>query len=57
MNIEQLKLKRLLSDLDTYEGHNTSFITLILPPGASLIAERKRLDDEFNTSSEIKSHL
>ena len=57
MNIEQLKLKRLITELDTYQGFNTSLITLSLPPSTSLILEKKKLDLELNTCSEIKSRL
>ena len=55
--MDQLKLKRLIAELDTYQGFNTSLITLSIPPGTSLVLEKKKLDLELNTCTEIKSRL
>lgn len=57
MNVEQLKLKHLLDDLDTYSGNGTSMITVSIPADGSIVATKKKLESEFHTSSEIKSRV
>lgn len=53
--IEKLKMKRLLENLEEAEGQGTSMVTLLIPPGVGrLAASRKKVTDEYGTSSQIK---
>ena len=57
MEIERIKWKRLIDNLNTHQGHNTSLITLSLPSDSSLIIEKKKIESELSTCTSIKSRL
>jgi peptide subunit release factor 1 (eRF1) len=56
-DMERIKLKRILDDLDCVEGNATSMITLAIPRGGSLALMKKKLEGEFSTSTSIKSRV
>ena len=57
MDIEQLKIKRLVKSLDAMKGDGTSMITLIIPPKSQLSLFRDMLTTEYGTASNIKSRV
>jgi peptide subunit release factor 1 (eRF1) len=56
-DMERIKLKRILDDLDSIAGSATSMITLAIPRGGSLAQMKKKLECEFSTSTSIKSRV
>lgn len=56
-DIEQLKIKRLVKNLDSMKGNGTSMITLIIPPNSQLSLFRDMLTTEYGTASNIKSRI
>ncbi len=61
MEIEQWKLKRLISTLNELEGAGTSMISLLIPPSTdsygSISRVVKMLTDEMGTAVNIKSRV
>jgi peptide subunit release factor 1 (eRF1) len=57
LDIERIKMRRILDSLDEVEGNATSMITVVIPRGGSLAQMRKKLECEFSTSTSIKSRV
>lgn len=55
--IEQFKLKKMIKNLNSCSGNNTSLITLCLPGNEPIPKITKKLVDELNSSSNIKSRV
>lgn len=55
--IEQWKMKKLISSLQKLKGSGTSMISLIIPPGDQISRVNKMLTDEYGTASNIKSRV
>jgi peptide chain release factor subunit 1 len=56
-NIEQWRIKKLISSLEAARGNGTSMISLILPPKDQISRATKMLGDEYGTASNIKSRV
>lgn len=58
LEIEKLKMKRVLNSLEEAQGFGTSMVTLLIPSGPGrLAATRKKITDEYGTSAQIKSRV
>lgn len=57
MDVEQLKIKRLVSILDSYEGNGTSMISLYIPQNHQIALSRSMLVEESGKASNIQSRV
>ena len=55
--MQNWRLKRLLKELESYNGTSTSMITLLIRPGTSVSDIQKMLTDEYGTATNIKSRV
>jgi peptide chain release factor subunit 1 len=56
-DVERFQLKQLLKTLGSAHGKGTSMITLVIPSDGSISRTLKKLNEEYSTSSNIKSRL
>jgi len=57
LEIQKLKVERLLKQLEGAQGDGTSLITLMIPSGGNINRMKQKLTDEYSTASQIKSRL
>jgi len=57
LEIQKLKVERLLKQLESAQGDGTSLITLMIPSGGNINRMKQKLTDEYSTASQIKSRL
>lgn len=57
MEIQQLKIKRMLDTLDTVEGNGTSMISILVPSKGDLNRIKQKITDECTAANNIKSRL
>jgi peptide subunit release factor 1 (eRF1) len=55
--IEKLKIKRILDNIDEAEGHGTSMVTLYIPAGVQVSRYAKKINEEYRTATQIKSRV
>lgn len=57
--VELIKIKRMIKDLETAHGRGTSMISLFIPPGGNgqLVRVCKMLKEEYAVSANIKSRV
>jgi len=56
-NIQQWKIKKLITSLESVRGIGTSMITLILPPDSQISKFTQLLTEEYSAASHIKSRI
>ncbi|CAI9268945.1 unnamed protein product [Lactuca saligna] len=56
-NIAIWKMKNLIKELEAARGNGTSMISLIIPPRDQISRVTKMLEDEFETTSKMKSRV
>jgi peptide chain release factor subunit 1 len=57
LDVERFQLRQLLKTLESARGEGTSMITLVIPSGGSISRVTKKMNEEYSTSSNIKSRL
>lgn len=57
MEIEIFKIKKIIKELESFTGTNTSMISLIIPPKTQLNLTNKMLTQEYSAASNIKSSV
>ena len=57
IEVEQLKIKKLIKKVDAMKGNGTSMITLIIPENSQLSLFKDMLTTEYGTASNIKSRV
>jgi len=55
--VQELKLKRLLDELEVVVGDGTSMISIVVPAGANLSKLSHKLVEEYGASAAIKSRV
>jgi len=56
--MELLRMKHRIKDLELCEGNGTSMISLFIPPGnAQLVRANKMVTEELGTATNIKSRV
>lgn len=55
--VEKWKVKKLIKSLQTARGNGTSMITLMLTPKDQIALMTKKLNEEYGTATNIKSHV
>jgi len=55
--VEKWKVKKLIRNLQSARGNGTSMITLMLTPNDQIALMTKKLNEEYGTASNIKSHV
>jgi len=56
--IDLLRMKKMMKQLESAFGKGTSMISLLIPPGnAQLIRANQMLTEEYGTSTNIKSRV
>jgi peptide subunit release factor 1 (eRF1) len=56
-DVEKLRLKRLLNDIENVEGSGTSMLSIIIPAGGSISKMATKLNSEYGAADNIKSRL
>ena len=54
--VQLLRTKRLIQDLESAQGHGTSMISLYIPPG-QLVRVSRMLRNEYAVAANIKSRV
>jgi len=57
IDIEKLKMERLLKNLDQAAGEGTSLITLFIAAGGNITKAKQKLICEESTAAQIKSRV
>jgi peptide subunit release factor 1 (eRF1) len=57
VEIEKLKMARILDELDAAAGDGTSLITLMIAAGGSIAKTKQKLICEESTAAQIKSRV
>jgi len=57
VEIQKLKVDRLLKQLEHAQGDGTSLITLMIPAGGNINRMKQKLTDEYSAATQIKSRL
>lgn len=57
LEIQKLKIKRILDQLQNSKGDGTSLITLLIPSGGNINLIKQKLTDEYSAATHIKSRL
>lgn len=55
--VEKWKIKKLIKNLQSARGNGTSMITLMLTPKDQIALMTKKLNEEYGTATNIKSHV
>ena len=55
--VEKWKVKKLIKNLQSARGNGTSMITLMLTPKDQIALMTKKLNEEYGTAQNIKSHV
>jgi len=57
LEVEKLRLKRVLNDIENVEGSGTSTLSIIIPAGGSISKVSTKLNSEYGAADNIKSRL
>lgn len=57
LEIQKLKIKRILDQLQISKGDGTSLITLLIPSGGNINLIKQRITEEYSNATNIKSRL
>lgn len=55
--IQKIKIERTLKQLEGVEGNGTSLITIMISQGGNINLMKHKLNNEYNSASQIQSRL